>query len=100
MNVSSLLRFSFLMSPALDTAHDGVGGFFVVVVFSKIFSNSWSLLCVGRDIFFNNTPMHSFMGEVTVHTAPHPPFPTSHALAVCLFVCLLVCLFVCFLVVA
>ena len=39
-----------------------------------MFSNSWSNFCVGRDIFFNNTPMHSFTGEVT---APSPYFPTS-----------------------
>ena len=28
-----------------------------------------------KDIFLNNSPMHSFMGGVTVHIAPHPPSP-------------------------
>ena len=52
------------MSPAIDTAHDGVAGFF----FLQTISNSWSN-SVGMDIYLTDTPMHSFMGVVTVHTA-------------------------------
>ena len=52
----------FLMSPAVDTSHDGVAFLF------QTFSNSW-LNCVGMDVYLTDTPMQSFMGGVTVHTA-------------------------------
>ena len=56
------------MSPAVDTAHDGVAFLFQTV------SNSCTK-CVGMDINLTDTPMHSFMGGVTVHTASPSPFP-------------------------
>ena len=66
----------FLMSPALDTAHGGVD-------FPPNISNSWSNLCVGRDIFLTDTPcIVSY--EVTVHTAPLSPRFTFHGCCCCL----------------
>ena len=38
--------------------------------------------------------MHSFMGEVTVHTAPHPPSHTLFVIVICLDV--VVCFFLVF----
>ncbi len=83
----------FLMSPALDTAHDGVGFFlkFVVVLKIKKISNSWSNWCVGRDIFFNNTPMHSSWERSLSILLPTP---ISHALVVVSFFLLLLFLFI------
>ena len=66
----------FLMSLAVDTAHGGVA----IFPFQTV-SNSWSN-CVGMNIYFTDTPMHSFMGGVTVHTAPLSTLPPSHALIV------------------
>ncbi len=65
------------MFPAQDTAHDAVWGGEEVF---KFFPNSWFDLCVGRNIFLTDTPMHSFMGEVTVHTSPPPPPPLHIAM--------------------
>ena len=62
MNVSSFIIsvIDFLMSSAIDTAHDGAAGFF----FFQTVSKSWSNY-VGMDISLTDTPMHSFMGGVT-----------------------------------
>ena len=38
---------------------------------SQIFSNSWSNLCVGRDIFFTNILMHSLMRGHCPHCCLH-----------------------------
>ena len=57
------------MSLALDTAYRGAGFFFF-----QIFSNLRSNLRILTDIFLTDTPMHSFMGGITVHTAPPPHF--------------------------
>ena len=59
----------FIMSSALDTAHDGVA------FFPQTFSNSWSN-CVGMDIFLTDTPMHSWSLSTLL-------LPASHALVVC-----------------
>ena len=61
-----------LMSSSSDISHGGVG------FFPQTFLNSWSSMCVGRDL--TDTPMHSYMGKVIVHTTP--PSPISHALIV------------------
>ena len=73
VNVSSFLIsvIDFLMSPAIDTTHDGVAGLFF---FFQTVPNSWSN-CVGIDISLTDTPMHSFMGGVIVHTALPYPLP-------------------------
>ena len=85
--VSFVLVIDFLMSPVLDTARDGVGGFFFLVFFSFKFFQIPDLICVYERTFSSINPMHSFMEEVTVHTAllPHFPCPGCYFWFVCFF---------------
>ena len=75
----------FLMSPALDTAHDGAD-----FSFSKHFQIPG--LIVRNGLFFTDSSMHSFMeGSLSTLLPPPPPLPLSQALVVVcvVVVCLL-----------
>ena len=83
--VYSVSVIYFLVSLALDTAYDSVGFFFlnfVAVFFFKIFSNSWSNWCVGREFSSTIPPcIHSWERSLSILL----PTPIAHALVVVSF---------------